>query len=99
MFEVDPVRMRKLAADVRVHSDTIAGKAPVAKGSRDDARDKLPGSSTGVRIQETLEALDRVVDFHVGRMRELAGVVEQQATAFEQQDQANATRLRQVGER
>ncbi|GAA5088545.1 hypothetical protein [Nocardia iowensis] len=99
MFDVDPAKMRKLAADVRVHSDAVAGKAPVAKTARDQARDNLTGSATGVRIQETLEALDRVVEFHVGRLRELAGGIEVQATAFEQQDEAFASGLRQVGQR
>ncbi|AXK84741.1 hypothetical protein IU443_02605 [Nocardia farcinica] len=98
-MNVDPVEMRELATTLRWRAGIVEGHQPLVKSTRDAARDGAEESQTFARIQETLEALDTIVRYHAEQMRVVATEIETAATAFETQDNANATSIEQAGPR
>ncbi|MFR9751385.1 type VII secretion target [Nocardia sp. 004] len=99
MFEVDPIRIRELAEQVRGRSETIASKVPVAVPARDEARKQAPESFAITRAQETMKALDEVLKFHAARMSGLADALNRAATEYEEQDRQRADELHRMGPR
>ncbi|WP_329405116.1 hypothetical protein OG563_23790 [Nocardia vinacea] len=99
MFEIDPARVRELANNVRGHSTTIAGKAPVAVPARDEARAGAKESLALTRAEETLSALDGVLKFHAGRFSGIGDLAEKAANEFEELDRQRAVKLDQAGPR
>ncbi|MFI1461317.1 hypothetical protein [Nocardia carnea] len=64
MTNLDPAKMRALAGELRVHATNMNGVAPIAKASRDAARAGMTNSDLAVKIEESLKAMDRVVQYH-----------------------------------
>lgn len=98
-MNVDPVKMRELGTRLRWQAGIIEGHQPLAKSTRDAARDGTNPSQTFTRVQEVLNALDRVVRYHAAQMRAVADEIDIAATAYETQDNANAKSIEQVGPR
>lgn len=98
-MNVDPVKMRELAANLRWRAGIVEGHQPLAKATRDAAREGTKPSQTLTRVQEVLEALDRVVRYHTGQMRTVADEIDASATAYETRDDANAKSIEQAGPR
>ncbi|WP_280382372.1 type VII secretion target [Nocardia wallacei] len=96
MVNIDAGKIRELAKDVRTNADTLAGKAPIAKASRDEARVKMLDSNFAVKVEESLQAMDTVLDYHVRRMRGFCDDLDKSAAAFEASEQNSAGELRQV---
>jgi hypothetical protein len=97
MFEVDPARMRDLAKDVRTNADALAGKAPIALDSRRQVRPKMKNSNLATKIEEVLQAMDTVVGYHAGRLRDCCDEIERQASAYESVDNHRAADLNGQG--
>ncbi|MGI5219766.1 hypothetical protein [Nocardia sp. CA-290969] len=98
MTNLDPAKMRALAVELRAHATTINGVAPIAKASRDAARDQMDNSDLAVKIEESLKAMDRVVQYHAGRQTWFADELDRQAASFEATDQNIASNVEGAGE-
>lgn len=98
-MNVDPVKMRELATRLRWQAGIVEGHQPLAKSTRDAARDGTKPSQTFTRVQEVLDTLDRVVRYHAGQMRAVADEIDTATVAYEAQDNANAKSIEQVGPR
>ncbi|WP_156959395.1 hypothetical protein [Nocardia sp. BMG51109] len=96
MVNIDVGKIRGLATDVRTNADAMAGKAPIAKASRDEARVKMLDSNFAVKVEESLQAMDTVLDYHVRRMREFCDELEKSAAAFEAAEQNSAGDIHRV---
>ena len=99
MVNIDPAKMRALAQEVRGNATTMQGVTPIAVPSRDDARTHAKQSSLAVKIEESLKAMDSVVQYHVRRLNEFSGELDRQAAEYEATDQNNAQNLHQAGPR
>ncbi|NKY36924.1 hypothetical protein HGA13_28215 [Nocardia speluncae] len=93
MTNIDPAKMRALAVEIRSHASTVHSGAPIAKPSRDAARSQMTNSDLAVKIEESLQAMDRVVQYHAGRQTWFADELDRQAVAFEGADQNFLSRL------
>ncbi|WP_280501801.1 hypothetical protein [Nocardia farcinica] len=91
--------MRELATRVRWRAGIVEGHQPLAKSTRDAARDGLQESQTFARVQEVLETLDKIVRYHADQMRVVAVDIETAATAYEVQDNATANSIERMGPR
>lgn len=98
-MNVDPVAMRELATSLRWQAGLVEGHQPLAKSTRDGARDGIVNSQTFTRVQEVLEALDRVVRYHASQMRTVADEIDTAATTYEARDNATAKSIEQAGPR
>ncbi|WP_216911975.1 type VII secretion target [Nocardia noduli] len=98
-MNVDPVEMRELATSLRWQAGIVESHQPLAKATRDAAREGTDKSQTFARVQETLEALDKVVRYHADRMRAVANEIDTAATEYEAKDSANAKSIEQAGPR
>ncbi|TQM29988.1 type VII secretion target [Nocardia bhagyanarayanae] len=87
-FSVDPAKMRDLARHLRSHASTISVKQPIAKVSRDLARQNMQESNLAVKVEESLKALDSVIKYHVRRLNEHGDAIDTSANAYEQSDGA-----------
>ncbi|MGK8520708.1 type VII secretion target [Nocardia asteroides] len=97
MFDVDPAKMRELAKDVRTNADALAGKAPIASDSRKQVRPQMMHSNFATKIEEVLQAMDTVIDYHARRLRECCDEINRQATAYENVDRHRAADLNRAG--
>lgn len=98
-MNVDPVKMRELGTRLRWQAGIVEGHQPLAQATRDAARNGTKPSQTFTRVQEVLEALDRVVRFHAEQMRAVADEIDTAAAAYETRDKANAKSIEQAGPR
>ncbi|WP_219859905.1 hypothetical protein [Nocardia farcinica] len=83
--------MRDLARDLRNHAGALSGEQPIAKASRDLARQSMQKSNLAVKVEESLKALDMVIQYHVRRLNEHGDAIDIAAMAYEQQDDAWAS--------
>lgn len=90
MTNIDPAKMRALAVELRAHTATTNAVAPIAKPSRDAARAQMQNSDLAVKIEESLKAMDKVVQYHAGRQNWFADELDRQAATFESTDQGIA---------
>ncbi|MBF6351095.1 hypothetical protein IU448_19040 [Nocardia flavorosea] len=97
MTNIDPAKMRALAVELRAHAATLNGVAPIAKPSRDAARSQMTNSDLAVKIEESLKAMDRVVQYHASRQTWFADELDRQAVAFEGADQGFAADVGDAG--
>ncbi|MFC6011182.1 type VII secretion target [Nocardia lasii] len=97
-FNVEPAKMRDLARNVRSNASTLSTKQPVAKTSRDAARQGMLNSNLAVKVEESLRAMDSVVRYHVARLNEHADTIDNAATTYEQSDTSWAKDLSKQGE-
>ncbi|MFC8044285.1 type VII secretion target [Nocardia sp. NPDC057353] len=98
-MRVDPVKMRELATRLRTQAGIIESRQPLAQATRDAARAGMAGSETFTRVQEVLEALDRVVRYHTDRVGAVAADIDAAAAAYDAQEAANAASMREAGQR
>ncbi|WP_157171986.1 type VII secretion target [Nocardia higoensis] len=98
-MNVDPVEMRELGTRLRWQAGIVEGHQPLAKETRDAARDGTNPSQTFTRVQEVLGALDRVVRYHAEQMRAVADEIDTAAATYETQDGANAKSIERMGPR
>ncbi|MFC8530277.1 hypothetical protein [Nocardia sp. NPDC057227] len=98
-MNVDPVKVRELATRLRTQAGIIEGHQPLAKATRDAAREGIDESETFVRVQEVLGALDRVVRYHASRITAVAADLDTAAAAYEAQEAASAASMEQAGQR
>lgn len=87
MTNLDPAKMRALAGELRTHATAMNSVAPIAKASRDAARAEMTNSDLAVKIEESLKAMDKVVQYHAGRQTWFADELDRQAASFEATDQ------------
>ncbi|MFD3702542.1 hypothetical protein ACFWUP_05295 [Nocardia sp. NPDC058658] len=67
-LEINPERMRQLANEVRTNAEGMAAIVPIAGEQRDNARDPKRGmdnSELATKLQEVLDAFDKVVNYEV----------------------------------
>ncbi|MEU4840906.1 hypothetical protein [Nocardia testacea] len=96
---VDPERMRALGRELRVHATALAGFAPMAKESRDEARLTMKRSDLAVKIEESLKALDGVVKYHADRLNRFGDELDRQAAEYEALDNGVTGQLKEAGPR
>jgi len=85
-FNVDPAKMRELALGLRNHANTISATKPIAKPDRDLAWDNMQDSNLAVKVVESLNAVDLVVQYHVRRLNDHSDAIDACATKYEQTD-------------
>ncbi|WP_373280928.1 hypothetical protein [Nocardia higoensis] len=86
--------MRELARGLRNHASSTSVIQPVAKVSRDLARKNMTDSNFAVKVEESLKALDSVIQYHVRRMNEHSDAIDTSATTYEQADDTWANGFR-----
>ncbi|WP_028476044.1 hypothetical protein [Nocardia sp. CNY236] len=96
-LDLEPERARSLARTVRDHGDSIAKLDPIAAGLT--AAATLERSDIGRNVDAIAEALNKVIGFHSRRLREFADITETVVDRIVAQDQENAQRLHEVGQR
>ncbi|WP_040783739.1 hypothetical protein [Nocardia pneumoniae] len=97
MFNVDPARMRELAKEVRTNADALAAKAPIARDSRKEVRPAMENSNFATKIEEVLQAMDTVIDYHTRRLRDRCDEISTQADAYEAVDLERAADHNRLG--
>jgi len=95
-FEIDPVRMREMANDVRRNADAIDVVKPIAKEQHTNARDHMVKSNLATKLQESLQALDTVVGYHTTILRNFCTDTDYVAAIQEELDRANGAQLNQL---
>ncbi len=83
LVEVDPARLRALAAEVVGHGNLVAREAPIAKEDRESALRTMAKSALASTVNDTLRALDTVVDYHVRQLAALGLGLDIVARSFE----------------
>ncbi|WP_063047353.1 type VII secretion target [Nocardia pseudovaccinii] len=96
-MNVDPAKMRALATSVRMNAGRITTKTPIAKVSRDLARERMAGSNLAVKVEESLKAMDTVLAYHNRRLSSFCDSVDTAAGVYEQTDADWAAQLKQLG--
>lgn len=93
-FNVDPAKMRELALALRNHASTISVTQPIAKSDRDLARENMLDSNLAVKVEESLKALDSVIQYHARRLNDHGDAIDTSATTYEQADDTWANGFR-----
>ncbi|MFC9993503.1 hypothetical protein [Nocardia sp. NPDC127526] len=89
MVAFDPEKIRALATDTRTHCGAIGKLAPIGVADRNAALPAMPFSAFADRIKEVLEAMDRVVTLHQGRLTQFADQTDAAAGAVDVMEETN----------
>ncbi len=98
-MNIVPARLRELAVGLRWRAGFIGAKKPVAKTEREATRKAAPHPKSYGRSEEVLQAIDKVVKYHVDRLQEVATFLDNAALEYEQKDQGIADDLKKVSPR
>ncbi|UGT41832.1 hypothetical protein LTV02_39045 [Nocardia yamanashiensis] len=82
-------KMRELATGTRTKATAIDDMEPVAVANCAAARKAMPNSAFATRIEESVQALDRVLTLHAARLRAFADKTDAAATAVDAMEEVN----------
>ncbi|GAB4583878.1 hypothetical protein [Nocardia sp. IFM 10818] len=89
MVAFDPEKMRALATDTRTRCSAIGKLAPIGENDRNAAGPAMPFSAFATNIRTVLEAMDRVVTLHQGRLTQFADQTDAAAGAVDTMEETN----------
>ncbi|MEV0461439.1 hypothetical protein AB0I30_07245 [Nocardia tengchongensis] len=89
MIAFDPEKMRTLATDTRNHAGAIGKLSPIGEHNRDAAPGAMPFSAFAKDIQLVLQAMDRAVTLHQGRLDQFATLTDNAAGTVDGMEEAN----------
>ncbi|WP_109529925.1 MULTISPECIES: hypothetical protein [Nocardia] len=87
-MDIDPARMREMANDVRRNADVIDAISPIAREQRTNARRAMMESNLATKLEESLQALDTVVEYHTTTIRAFCTDTDYVAALQEELDKA-----------
>ncbi|MEV0079532.1 type VII secretion target [Nocardia neocaledoniensis] len=95
-MNIVPARLRELAGGLRWRAGFIAVKKPVAKTEREATRQGAIHPKSFARAEEVLQAMDKVVQYHVDRLQAVATTLDTSAREYEEKDQGFADDLKKA---
>ncbi|UGT57563.1 type VII secretion target [Nocardia asteroides] len=98
-MNIVPARLRELANSLRWWSGFISVKKPVAEPERRATRSGAMQSKAYGRAEEVLQAMDKVVQYHVDKMQKVATTLDTSAREYEEKDQGFADDLKRASPR
>ncbi|WP_405485775.1 hypothetical protein [Nocardia sp. NBC_00511] len=96
MVAFDPDKLRALATDARTHSDAIGKLKPIGEHNRDAALGAMPFSAFAKDVHDVLQAMDRVVVLHQGRLTQFATLTDNAATTVDAMEDANVAAFKGI---
>ncbi|GAB3209578.1 hypothetical protein [Nocardia tengchongensis] len=89
MIAFDPEKLRTLATDSRTHAGAIGKLSPIGEHNRDAALGAMPFSAFAKDVQLVLQAMDRAVTLHQGRLDQFATLTDNAAGTVDGMEEAN----------
>ncbi|MGV9412789.1 hypothetical protein ACWDOP_23010 [Nocardia sp. NPDC003693] len=96
MVNFVPDQIRALATTTRTHRDAVGKLAPVGQVNRNAALKAMPCSAFAANIGLTLEAMDRVVTLHQGRLTQFADLTDAAAGAVDAMEAENVAKFQGI---
>ncbi|MGX1809931.1 hypothetical protein ACWIGI_29800 [Nocardia sp. NPDC055321] len=96
MVNFVPDQIRALATTTRTHRDAMGKLAPIGEVNRKAAGPGMPHSAFAANVELTLEAMDRVITLHQGRLTQFADLTDAAAGAVDAMEAGNVAKFQAI---